>query len=841
MGELFYLVFSEEPNKKYFIDEPIGYADVDFVLEQKENRLGRDESLNGGENRFRFTDYRNHYLDKLLYYYETRGGEADILLGIKTITGQIYESELHFVDASTDEITYIECRSIVKGSQQIIKTRSETKVDMFSSLDIDGNYIDPLTPVNMLLKAKPSFQTSSWKQYSPRSVAFATYINITQATNKYEIEDSYVPVIQSSTNTTFNIEDYIILKAQTNLKDVKVSLRNVDITGQNPNVNSYFMRITVAVGLTGQPKQYFYVTTTPTGQNLSITGDFLNLALGDLTRDYNIYMYLENRGSGIFVFNDIKSIETEITALSTAYNSIVPVFRLIDVMRQVVKSISGQSVFSQRYDFAGELYDNVFFNGNMMRFEPNKPFYVSLADIEDFIWGEHKGDSEIQEDGSVFFGIEKDFYTNVECGFFDSTQFEDMNKTTNQKYALNAFGFKYGKYQSLKENTEPNSDSTIHGESIWTFFNKRLPNKLEINIAPVRDAILIDAQQRLATKISEDTATQEDDTIFVLDVIETTDDYKFTETTNLQHTVTGSNLSLRSNGEVNFLVLGIKPFTNFIIETPNVNAGTFLVQSVDTTEIVLSGGTWNSVNDGIKLTKYTYEVRKETVPLTNRTNEGFTAITDLISPDKYSNLRYSIKRNILNYWNSTLATVNLFWKDKFLRNTFYKNNGKANTTYNGLTVIEEEAFIPTDPIVSPFKYDSLVFVNVDFDDYIELRRRIKKDRGYIRAINQKNRVIKVYPEKVTYVNAEKRLEILGEEKFEKAYLTISNEGGIILVNNEMRLVRLIYEFDPVSQEIFLYDRERFRLYNGVIWKKVSINGAVFDTVEELISRLDLLT
>jgi len=837
-GEKFYLVFSEEPNTRYPIDEPINYSEVDFILQQKENRLGRDESLNGGENRFCFTDYRNHYIDKLFYYYHKRGFEAEIVLGIITALDQVYESELHFVDGETDEITYIECRTIVKGNNQVIKSRRETKVDLFSSLDIDGNYIAPLVPTNMLLQAKPAFQTSSWKQFSPQTVAFKTYVNITQSADKYEIENSLVPFPTGATNTTFNVEDFMILKAQTNLKDVRISLRNVDIKGTN-NINSYFMRITVAVGRTGEDKKYFYIITNSPGQNQSISGNYLNFLLGDINRDTNVYMYLENRQSNLFVSNVIKSIDTGITALSTAYNSIVPTFRLIDVMRQVVKSISGQPVLSQRYDFAGEFYDNVFFNGNMMRFETDKPFYVSLADIEDFIWGEHKGDSEIQEDGTVFFGIEKDFYTNVECGFFDDTQFEDMVKNTNQKYALNEFKFKYGKYQSLKENTEPNSDSTIHGESIWTFFNKRAPNKLEISIDPVRDAILIDAQQRLATKISKDTATQDDDTIFVMDVIETTDDYSFTETTNLQHTYNNPNLSLRSNGEVNFITLGIKPFTTFIIETPNVNAGTFLVQSVTTTEIVLSGGTWNSVNDGVKLTKYTYEIKQETIPLTNRTDEGFTAISDLISPNRYSNLRYSIKRNILNYWNATLATANMYWKENPLRSTYYKNNGKCSTTYNGLTVVENEPFVPNDQIVSAHKYDNITFANVDFDDYITLRERIKKDRGYIRTINQKNRVIKVYPEKVTYVNSEKKLVISGEEKYEKAFLTITNAGGIITVNEETKLIRLDYSIE--NNEVFLYDKERFRLYNGVWFDKVSVNGATAETIEQLISWLDLLT
>lgn len=839
MGELFDLVFSEEPNKKYRINEPIGYSEVDFVLQQKENRMGRDESLNGnGENRFTFNDYRGHYLEKLLYYYHKYGFEADITLIITTANGLKYESELHFVDVETDELTYISCRTISKNAQQLIKARRETKVDMFSSVDIDGEYIEPLVPVNMLLQAKPSIQTSTWQSATPfatiAGIALTAYVNLTQSLIDSEIADTYVPYSNNSRGDRSGTQ---ILLAQSNLKNVVLNISLDVFLGADESdiiANLAYIKTTDEVN-DSTPYTTVFNKNTSSG-SFTIIDDF-TVNLGDFQRGEKLYLFLRVATTGIVAIKVNKS-DVSLVAESTSYNSVVPTFRLIDVMKQVVKSISGQSVLSQRYDFAGNFYDNVFFNGNLMRFESDKPFYVSLKDIEDFIWGEHKGDSEIQEDGTLFFGIEKDFYTNIECGFFDDTQFEDMVKNTNQKYALNEFKFKYGKYQSLKENTEPNSESTIHGESIWTFFNKRAPNKLEVNIEPVRDAILIDTQQRLATKISKDTATQDDDTIFVLDVVETTEDYKFTESTTLQHTFTNPYLTLRSNGEVNFLTLGIKPYTTFIIETPNVNAGTFLVQSVTTTEIVLSGGTWNSVNDGIKLTKYTYEIRKETIPLTNRTDEGFTAISNLISPNRYSNLRYSIKRNILNYWNSTLATVNLFWKDKPIRSTYYKNNGKCNTTYAGLTVVESESFIPTDPIVSPYVYENLTFVNVDFDDYIILRDRIKKDRGYIRAINKNMRVIKVYPEKVTYVNAEKRLVISGEEKFEKAYLTITNKGGIIVVNEETSLIRLDYSIE--NNEVFLYDKERFRLYNPVFWDKVSVNGATAETIEQLISWLDLL-
>jgi len=868
-GEKFYFIFSDEPNTKYWIDEPEGYSEVDFVLEQKENRMGRDESLNGGENRFKFTDYRNHYLDKLLFYYHSRGFESEIILGIVTLLANVYESELHFVDVETDELTYLSCRTISKNSQQLIKSRRETKVDMFSSVDIDGNYIEPLAPSNMLQQTKPTIQISEWEQtvdYSQNLLASGSDVEVRYQVNpvqnlvKSGIQDTYTffTDTESKRREPFLDSSFKLFQADSNLINVKISVKSLNLkftTDVDNNGNGYVnFKLKVFKGSTFLDAEEYSLLSTFNTENqfYSFMGDLSDLNIGTVYRNESVWIFFEVNtvqstnvvigGTPRFeVFTDIyKGTKIIASAESLSYNSIIPTFRLIDVMRQVLRSISGNPALSQRYDFAGELYDNVLFNGNLMRGETEKPFYVSLDDIEKSIWGENKGDTEIQEDGSVFVGIEKDFYTDIECGFFDNVQFEDMAKNTNPKYALNEFKFKYSKYQSLKEETQPNSESTIHGESIWTFFNKRATNKLEANVEWVRDAILIDAQQRLSTKISDNTATQDDDTIFCVDVLTTENDQKFTETTKLQHTYSDPTLTLRSNGEVNFLTLGIKPLTTVIIEEPNINAGTYTVQSVLQTELVLVGGVGlNPINDGLKITRYTYEIKKETIPLTNRTDEAFTAISNLISPDKYSNLRYSIKRNILNYWNSTLATANLFWKENPLRSTYYKNNGKCSTTYAGLTVVENEPFVPTDPILSPYIYNDLTFANVDFDDYIILRDRIKKDRGYIRAINKNMRVIKVYPQKVTYVNAEKKLVISGEEKFEKAYLTISNEGGIILVNDETRLMRLDYSIE--NNEVSLFDKERFRLYNPVFWDKVSVNGANAENIEELISWLDLLS
>jgi len=847
--EKFYLIFQDSPTTRVPIDEPISFSEVDFNLDQKENGMGRDVTLSGGTVKFRFSIERNHRLEDLLYSNHYYGFESDVKIIIVLENGQEFTGELDFATAETNDYDYFECSVILESALQIFKRRSETKVDLFSNTTIDGEAIEPLQPINMLLQAKPSVQVSLWTNPAPLVVKepnLAVVINVNRSNAKYGIEDTYTPFLTIGKGG-INRDKFLILTAQNNLKDVRVNIKNINITssgGTDKELSIYIHRgITypfpsdVNVGLVHRVRG-------ATDSIAMILSALPEVVIGDMQRNESLWMFCQIRQLSAHELTTIvTSIDTEITANSVAYNSITPAFRLIDVMKHVAKSISGLDVYAPRYDNAGQFYDNVITNGKLLGGNINDPFYVSWDNIEKSINPEHNADSEIQLDGRVFVGIEADYYQPNECFFFDNTQFSGMSKKINPMYALNEFKFKYSKYQSLKEQTEPNSESTIHGESILTPFNKKVENSKEASVQWVRDAILLDVQQRLSTKVSEDTATQDDDVIFAIDTIATQNDQQFTESTTLQHTFSTTYLSLRSNGEVNFVVLGIKVGTFFNIASPDSNNGNYTVLTVSNTELQLtrtSGGVISSANDGLRLTKYTYTIEQETIPLTNRTNEGFSYVLNLISPERYSNLRYSVERNIRNYWNSFLATVNLYWKDKEIRNTYYKNNGLCSSSYDGLAIIEKENFIPTDPIVTPFMYEEVIFANVDFSDFIDLQTEIRTKRGFIRTIDNNRRVLKLYPIKMSYENASRQLTLSGQEKFEKAYLTISNEFGIILVNNETRLRKLRYEVEE-GNKIVLFDMERQKLYNSIFWDKVTVNGANAPTIEVLKSWLDLLS
>jgi len=862
----FTLDFRSDGFGKKVIDEPFGTSDINFSLNQKPNKLGRDVSFSGGEIQFEFTHLRNHELKQLLYYHRKFGFESVVVLTIEIDENNKYTCDLDFATAETDDLEYFRCKGIEDGKLQIINARKAVKVDVLSDLDIDGNYIGGLVPENMLLLAKPVIQASEWKRTEPFIKTFVSYgqdsaqLSLVNTIEKSDIESTLAPFQdyqETSTNTSV-ISNYdvfnplILLEAQDNLKDVKLAIKGVTLSMIGGFTNKSLFVSTSNNGLwTPGSGTTYKLEQLLTGGDLSV-----------VNKDYFIDIPSLPRGAKLAIFASCNSkittpsatpVATTVISLSLsgsvtistesiAYNSVSKSLRLVDVIRQIIKSTSGLSINSPRFELAGQFYDNRLLNGNFLRGIVDKPFYVSLEDIEKSIT-EMNGDYEIGSDGKVFFGIEQDFYTATESGFFNNTQFSEMNKTFNPRFMINEFGFRYSNYQSQKENEEANSADTIHGESKFVFFNKTVENKKEVEVDWTRDAFLIEATRRKAIVIKENTASQDDDTIFCIDSIDTTFDNEFIEVTELQHTynATTFRLTLRNDGSINFESLGIQVGSVFYIETVDTNAGTYYVMSVTQNTLELSRilGVTTAAGDGTRLTKYKYTLSQAYVPFTNYTNQGFSETTGLNAADSYSNRRYSIKSNIYNYWQSYIATSNLYWKTKPLKNTWYKNNGDYTAKYNGVKLTEKSDIMPANPILTPMLYNEIIFANVEFTDFIALQNNIRSQRGFIRTIDNNDQVIKVYPIDIEYSLLEKKLTIKAEEKYEPSSMTIETQlAGFYLINGQTGVNEIIYEVK--NEKVYLFDLNRYRLYNGVYWMEVSVNGAIAPDLETLKQWLDLL-
>jgi len=875
MGELFYLDFKNDNSGEVQINEPIGYAEIDFNLQQKDKGYARDISFSGGEAQFNFVNYRNHYLDKLLYFNHFYGFESKVDLIIRQDGYPDVVSELDFASAITDDFEYFKCKVIQKSSLQIVKRRKSVKVNLLSNKDVDGNPIEPLVPKNMLFLSKPVFQTGIWKQQEQYELNLSTKGN-----RNYTINPA-VNITQSDIDgmqTPFEIsgagfESMQYLECRTNLKKINIKLNGCSGLLQPDGDNG-------GKGIIDFSLSIRYGNDFATANNIVLLSKQLRQSSSDFSftpTDYNVWIDSLVRGDKVWIcyqftmnettllgrlecfgFINIESIN--ITAESSSYSSVVPSFRLIDVMRQVVKSTSGLDISAPRFAAGGEFYNNRLVNGNFLRNAiyntdgTQKPFYISLEDIEKSIT-EMNADHEIDTDGKVFFGTENDFYTTYESGFFNNTQFSEMNKVFNPRFTVNEFSYKYKNYQALKENEELNSADNVHGEAKYVFTNKMVENKKDINIEWTRDAFLIESNRRKAIEVSEDTASQDDDTLFCIDSLPTEGDVSITEISYLQHSYdpVSNRLILRSDGSVNFQSLGITVDSVFYITAPDKNAGTYLVKPnakskdsvvddiVATSSLLLlrtSSGVISESNNGERVTKYIYILDDGLVPFTNYTNQGFTSIANLNASERYSNLRYSLRRNIHNYYQSYLATCNLYHKDISIKNSFYKNNGECITTYGGVTLKEGDSFVPANPILSPFMYENIIFSNVDFNDFVTLQNSIRSNRGYIRTIDNNDRVIKVYPINMKYEILSKELTIKAEEKYEPKTMTINTENRFIIINNETYVQEIDWELK--DNKLFVYDKRRQLLYNGVFFNNVAINDSLTDDIQEFTSRMNLL-
>ena len=861
------------------IDEPIGIEGMVLTLKQRDNGLGRDVfSAGKGEMQFEFTIERNHEFQMLLYYNRRFGFESNVVLTIEQDAVNKIFYDLDFANADTDDLEYFKCKGIEDTKLQIVSARKDVKVDINNGFDVDGNFIGELPSTNMLLLSKPLIQESSWEKLEILDVTLkaegkntaSSFYHINPCFNivKSEIENTNAgfsavePVYKNLPFSLFEPSetDYLYLTAKDNLRNLKINLSNIDLdfstdvdNGGDGYVN-FKLEIRYGIDFKSATRINKIDIQKTEKQTYSFQGDFEE-TIPILNRGESVWILYtagvrqsSNVNAGSFprkkfeVFLKIRNMKMSATAESTSYNSIHKCYRLVDVVKRVVRSISGLQTNMPIYEFGGDFYDNVLLDGNMLRGIDNSPFNVSLKDIEQTI-KETNCSWEIGSDGKVFFGKEVEFYPNNEVEFFNVPQFETLKKTYNQKYKINEFMFKYKRFQSQKENEEIGTKDEIHGESTLTLFNKNVENKKIVEVEFIRSAFLAEKKKKKGLEILDVTSTQNDDDVFIFDVEENTSNLTFSETTEIQHFYDDVNfrLILKNSGSINFERIGIKVNTYFFITNQDPNAGTYTVFSVSPQELVLVrvlGVVFGSGN-GIRLTNYVYTILKEDVPLKAYTDKGFTETQNLNASNRYSNRRYSVTKNILDYYQSYLATANLYWSDKPLKNTWYKNNLDYSAKFNGQTIRQAQDILPKNPIVSPVMYEDMVFANVSFARYVYLVNKMRSERGYIRTFDNNGRVIKVYPKEMEFEMLKNELRINGEEKYEPVSMSIVKETLQVLVNNESRVYELLYEFDKVGR-LIVFDENRFRLYNPVYWFEVSVNGVLPKSQQELDEWLKLI-
>lgn len=230
----------------------------------------------------------------------------------------------------------------------------------------------------------------------------------------------------------------------------------------------------------------------------------------------------------------------------------------------------------------------------------------------------------------------------------------------------------------------------------------------------------------------------------------------------------------------------------------------------------------------------------------HQTYQGLEYFDNLINGDDYSNLKYSIKRNI-EPWKPYLATALGFSQGNF-KNTYFKDNGDCITRFIGEPEnIQEKATLTNNElgegILTAYRYDTRLLA--PFNDMVNLLNAIdtiNNDNtigGFVRCIDNNGRVLKLYPSKLDYVPSIETLTLTGEQRNEGNGVTITTSSEEITINE------VGYSVDVLSEPFYEFDGDYFKIYdlnklpviNPTRYDFVTVNGQSFGSSSDLLGYL----
>jgi hypothetical protein len=830
------------------ITEPVKFDGASFVIEQEKGRYGRDVSFMNesldlffykgiydvSENPLQLPNGTIIYnltqcFEQLIEDFNNTGWESEIEFIIEKSDVSFITGVLDMFNAETDGLTFISCKVVQDTGRQLIKRREDIVIDMFSNENVDREPITPLQTTNILLKAKPITQESEW--FLPNTTAeIGNAVNAINAITKSGIENtlSYIP------DGFQNGEECVYLEAQNDLNDVKVKLIDWRIRNNNLDSTTDVFQVVYSVYPIGgfTPDNYIVLDTFPKqtwiqNYNREFTIDFIPRGFR-----LNIYLFCDSPAFvSTFIFSQGK---INIKAVSTAIDSVVKGVRYIDVLKQTVKSINGSTVNAPKFDVGGKYYNQFVFTGNLIKGRNDLPFPVKFKEAYGTIQ-EVNADYQVNEN-NVFIGQYADYYPNKELASLPSYPDESSRKSFNERFAINDFEFEYKTFEEDRD--EANTTDAIHTKSQWSILNKQVENTKKIDLEQIRGAFKIESARKLAVKTT--TAQSDDDKPFLIDVVDLAPNTKGGFSASLNHYIDNGTLKLLNDASFSWNLLGFQVGSVFTILTTS-NVGNYTVSAIDNNILSLTGN--NPTSIGQAITKVEYALNN--VQFTNRTNEGLIYSDNLLNPENYSNLRYSIKRN-MKEWFSYLATSFNFLANKELKNTYFKSNGEAETQFNdesNIVIENGTETISETPILTPYIYNVKMVAN--FETVVNILNGLKTANndgtigGFIRTRTNDGKIIKGYPQKLDYEPSTETLTATLEERYENETLTIVRDNDIVTVNEVgykiTELASVWYEIH--GDYLTLFDSKGIPLNNPVRFDKVLINGLSFENTILLSNKL----
>lgn len=855
----FYLNFKNDETGLLEISEPVKFDASTFVIEQDKKRYGRDVFFMNEEISLEFhSDYfaptlnnvilpngevvnhLTHGFEFLNKYYRDYGFESEVEFILKRNDVTFITGLLDFKSADTDELTYYKFKVIQNTKQSQIKRREDVEIDLFSNKDLDDNTIFPISTSNILLKAKPVIQVSEWKYGFTKSKKFKldaeSSFNFSNNVLKYGIGDTLSYIAGAG-----QPEDFPYILATEELTDVTIEITNLVLDYINfPTVsNDGDVRLKVVVGETNATgTEYVLDHKFPMD---SFENEY-SLNLPFVQRGFYIWIYFRVEGGDVGM--EFSSMNVNIKATSTAIDSVIKGVRHIDLIKQTVKSINGMNVNAPKYNVGGSFYNNFVFNGKLIRQFDNEPFYSKFKDAVGQLQ-ELNADYQINEN-EVYIGQYSDFYANNEIASFLQKPDSDYKSNFNNRYSINQMEYKYKSFEQDRD--ESNTIDAVHTSTQWLLPNKQVENNLKIEVDYIRDPFEIESARRQGIYTKDTTSLSNDDKIYIIDVVNLAPGSRgsFVDLMRYQFSIDDNELKILNNGNFNWTLLGFNVGNIVNVTIGNISLVQYEVIDYQSTVITLRPiiGTVTTNTNNKKTIIFDYPLTN--VGYVNRTNEEFQVIENVESPENYSNLQYTIKRN-LKYYESYLACASKYAPNGVIKNTYFKSNGELITEFrNGGEIKENDSFVIADletRLLEPIIIETKVIAEYDtMIEVLEKMQTINIDNsigGFIRIMDTNNKVISLYPTDLSYNWGTKELSITGEQRYISDFIEITTENDLIIINKVGYDTKIVKPLNVKTNGdyIQLFDFRGIALFNEIKFDKVLINSNNFSNIVELTDAL----
>ena len=868
----------------YEIETPSYFEGAVYEKKQEEQRHARSvEFLAFDKVRFELCEGRklnaprvinsrgeqSEFMDMGLdYIFETKnkfGSNSEIELHISQNGVFFPYLELDFTDADlTDEETFFECKLIQSGKVSEIKRQYDNKFNVFATKNYKDEDITPAPTVRMLRKGTAQVKQSKWVCEDTLDKWMSASGSIGAQTSEYfwntlvkieksQIKNTIVGLIDLIGQPDNNPEDLRYIRAKSELTNINIKISNLvwkQTTASNGNAEGYAQnKLVIAWGFSHANPigKIFPVTFT---NNLDIDQEITYNVNGTYTIPYlpagaYIYVYFNSLirksssfGGGVLCRHEVSLFDMEIESTTKPLSVVIPTVRYIDLIRQSLKNVNGLPVQSSLYDVGGQEYNNVVYNKRMISGKTDLFYATPKQVFEQLV--ETNSDVELNNE-YAFIGQEREFYQNVEIGYFKEAISERYTTEFNKKHAINKIKLEYKEY--AQDKALENSNTSIHGRSEWNVVNPKSENFKEISIPFIRD---YNKKQEIVDQLffKPETATTEDSSIAIDKIVELPPNHYEEWSALLSFRISNGKLEVLNrdtNGEasdfiVNWNLIPIQVGQQFQIVF-GANSGTYTIDTITTNVLTLSGGNPNYQGDAGVMVRY-YAIGVE---YTNQTSEGFIGLGTIEST--FSDLEVSPKRILNNYYSNYLASCMMYSPvDKIANVEYYPNKDfVSQKTTEANPIVESEAILKSNlPVPLITQNVDNFYLGADYGEVIEMMELYKTQKGFI-TVNRNDKLMKGFIKDFKYNPTTQELDVVLERKYENNQLVLKKANDDLLVNDAL------YQLDGVmnwwefrNNEFRVFDKKMRPISNFYNFNLVNLNGVNYTSKQLLIEALEEL-